>query len=205
MAEPEITCLAEMPETQFVLSNEGIYMPGYLASVEDINIGVPDQGEPVLEGITIISMLIFLMEIIYLIVLVVRVVGAGAGRRSKIKSTNLIFHIIAGISAVLSVATVMVSSSVLQEITNMAEWEFVLVGMPVSTPQVPLLGGLVVVQVFCAVILLFSGVLLWFSKRGSIVNRMVFTLVALGVTAFSYFLVRWDLLNIAFSKLGLLS
>ena len=201
--EPDTSCLANEPTPQFVLPEEGYFVPGYLESIEDINVGVPDQGKPALEALTVVSMLIFLVEVIFLIVAVFWVVRAKPERRPKAKALNLPQHLSAIIAAVLSIATVQVNSSVMGQFTNTSDWMFDLVGLPRSEPLVTLVGILAALQVLAAAGLLVMGIMLWASKRGTLGNRILFTLVTLSVFLFSFFIVKWDLLNIPLAWLGL--
>jgi pimeloyl-ACP methyl ester carboxylesterase len=202
--EPDTSCLASEPPPQYVLPQEGFYMPGYLDSLDDINMGVPDQGKPILEGLTWVSMLIFLIEVIFILVLVFRVVGAKPNRKSKAKELNLSQHAFAGIAAVISIATVQLNSSVVHQFTNQTDWMFNLVGLPRSEPLVITVGVLTALQLLAAASLLVMGILLWVRKHGTLFNRILFTLGTLSVIVFSYFLVRWDMVNIFLSWLGIL-
>jgi len=203
-SEPDTSCLAAEPPPQFVLPAEGYYVPGYLDSLEDINIGVPDQGDPTLEALTVVSMLIFLVEVIYIFVAVFRVVRAKPERKEKAKALNLLQHIFAGIAAILSIATVQLNSIVIRQFTNKSDWMFDLVGLPRTEPLVTQVGLLTALQLLASASLLGMGVLLWARKQGTLFNRILFTLVTLSVILFSFFLVKWNLLNIFLSWLGIL-
>jgi len=199
---PDATCMNDLPEPQFILPYEGIYMPDYFASYDDIDLGNPNRGKPVLEVLTGLSMAIFVAEILFVIVLVVRVLYSGPEKKAKSKSFNLSQHGFAAGAAVVSIVTVLVSSKVLQENTSTEEWVFLLFGLPSSDPLVTVLGVLGALQVASAVGMLVIAALLWLRKRGSLFNRLIFSLVALAVSLFSYFIVKWDILNIALSWFG---
>jgi pimeloyl-ACP methyl ester carboxylesterase len=199
---PDATCMNDLPAPQFILPDEGIYMPDYFTSYDDIDIGNPNRGKPVLEVFTGISMAIFVAEIVFVIVLVVRILLSGTEKKERVKEWNLSLHGIAVLSAVLSIVTVLVSSKVLQENSNIKEWLLLLFGLPGSDPMVTVLGVLGLLQVAFTAGMLLISVFLWLRKRGSLFNRLIFSLVALAVSLFSYFIVKWDILNIALSWFG---
>jgi len=203
-SEPDTSCLAAEPSPEYVLPGEWVYIPDYLDSVEDINIGVPNQGKPLLEAMAVASMLIFIVEVTFILVTGFRVLGAKPDRKSKAKALNFPQHVFAGITGVLSITTVQLNSMVMREFTNKPDWMENLVGLPRSEPLVILVGILTVLQLLAAAGLLVMGTILWARKHGRLFNRILFTLVTLAVIVFSFFLVRWNLQNIFLSWLGLM-
>lgn len=88
---------------------------------------------------------------------------------------------------------------------HLDEWNLCQVwGLPRSEPLVITVGVLTALQLLAAASLLVMGILLWVRKHGTLINRILFTLGTLSVIVFSYFLVKWDMVNIFLSWLGIL-
>jgi pimeloyl-ACP methyl ester carboxylesterase len=198
--EPDTACLADEPRPTFVLTNEIVPEEGFSTSLEDINFGVPEQGNLLYEALTGSSLVVFVLEVLAFIVLSFIVLFSRSGRKEKVRQLGYLSHAAAGAAATLSIATVILLSLINQSeiVTSKTLRMF---GYYMATSLVNALGAVVIAQIICGAVLIVLIVRACVNKESTVFNRSALTLVALAVVIFWPFYFRWDLVNLLFFRL----
>ena len=193
-SEPDRSCLAEEPPVEFILPQDTLPAAGFDRSNSDIDYGNPQRGVQLFEIVTYASNLIFLIEIVAALVLGVIVLASRADRRAKSQRLGLRVHLLAGFTALLSVAVIVLLSLINQSRDPTLE----LFGLIKSTPLTTALGIVIYAQMASGIALIVLTVRAWTQRKSTRFNRMALLLVCLAVVTFWSFFFRWDLVRILF-------
>ncbi|MBN2044914.1 MAG: alpha/beta hydrolase [Anaerolineales bacterium] len=194
---PDTSCVADDPPPTFVLPDELVPIKGFARSVDDINFGVPEKGNPGIEVFAGISLGIFIAEILVFLVISGVVVSKWSERKIKIQALEYLPHISAVLTAAISIGSVFL----LSEINQQHVWANGFVsslGFFQSSPVVTGLGVTVLVQMLTVAMLIRLLIRAWKIRRSHLINRIFLTLVALSGISFGVFYIRWDLLKLVF-------
>jgi pimeloyl-ACP methyl ester carboxylesterase len=191
-AVPDSSCIADVPGPSFVLPDDVSIAPGFYNSVNDIDMGNPARGLPLLEFLVGASLILFLLVIGYLLVAgIVRLVR----RDERLAAPDWVARVIpfvAGLTAVTSWASVLLISKLNNQLshTNRMLLHF---GLPRESPYVLALA--ILVPAFIALTVGLIILLVLAGKRsGRFSWRLVFfMLVAVAAVLYSGLMVRWDL------------
>ncbi|MEJ2759841.1 MAG: hypothetical protein P8046_15295, partial [Anaerolineales bacterium] len=145
--------------------------------------GDPSRGNPTLELVAGIALLICVLVIFLTIILQVMVRFPRKDRKEKMERFNYLSMLIAAMAAVLSVGVVIVKSLVNQAEAPLQTLDLIF-GLPASHPWVKPLGVVVYGQIMVTVLLVFVTVRTWVKKLGSIFTRVALTLAALAAMSF---------------------
>ena len=188
---PASSCIAEVPAPEFVLPDDVSLAPGFYSSVYDLDIGNPERGNPLLEIISSASLILFLLVIGYLLVAaIVRLFRRNRAGQSTNWTTRLT-SILAGLTAVLAWAFVILISEVNSHLSH-TEWLLFHFGTPPNDPLVFAIA--ILVPLFIILTLAFVIVILlgWMRQDNPIWKRLFFTLTAVAAVVFAGFMVHWD-------------
>jgi pimeloyl-ACP methyl ester carboxylesterase len=200
-SEPDSGCLAFEPPADFVLPDEVLPVAGLIRSVEDINYGVPEQGKPSFEILTGVSLIISLLEVLLFLGLSVSVLWTRTQRKEKQESLNYTAHILAAVTALLSIGTVALMSSVSWGEGLIGEM-LLIFGLYQSTPVSTALGIVVLLHLVAGLALILVTISSLIQKKGTFLSRLALILVSLAAVTFWPFYFRWDLVDILFLTLG---
>ena len=192
-AVPDSSCMADVPGPSFILPDNVAIAPGFYNSINDIDMGNPDRGSPVLEILSGASLILFLLVIVYLLV-------AGAVRlirRDKHPAAR-ITSVLAGLTAVAGWALVILISEVNHNLSR-TDWLILHFGLPLDYPPALATAVLVPVFVILTIGLLIATALDWRRRAGSVRRRAFFTLAAVAAILFAGLMIRWDLHSLLFS------
>jgi len=191
-SEPDSSCLADEPLVEFVLPGDTLPAAGFDRSISDIDYGNPAQGVQFFEIVTYASNVIFLIEILAALVLSVIVLASRADRRAKSQRLGLRVHLLAGFTALLSMAVIVLLSLINQSRDHTLE----LLSLIKSTPLTTALGIVIYAQMAAGIMLILLTVQAWIKHRSTRFNQIALSLVCLAVVTFWPFFFRWDLVNI---------
>lgn len=197
-SEPEFGCLADEPPVEFILPQDTFPAAGFDRSLSDIDYGNPARGVQTFEIVTYTSNLIFVIEIAAVLVLGVIVLASRTERREKSQRLGLNVHLLAGFTALLSVAVIVLLSMINQSRDQTLE----LFGLIKSTPLTTALGIVIYVQMTSGLALIVLTYRAWIQRRSTRFNRIALSLVCLAAASFWPFFFRWDLVKILFWRLG---
>lgn len=166
---------------------------GFVRSWQDINFGVP-QGNPKYEVLSGISLLVCLAEFLVFLVLSYKVLSARSERNQQIQGLAYIPHTLAGITSLLSLASIILMSQAANAMSdNQALIDLTLFEV---TPTVTALGFVVLAQILCGVVLFLLLVRVWVTSQSTLLNRITLTIVCLSAAVLWFFYFRWDFVSI---------
>jgi hypothetical protein len=174
----------------FVLPDEVLIAPGFYLSVADLNIGSAG-GKPWLEFVTIAALLVFVVEIIFLLVVGI----SNLIRREKSKPPkNLIAritHPLAGIISALGLSIPVLMTDINRALNHDPIFRFF--GLPAGYPSATILGVVAPSVVLLSAALLTLTVWSWLKRYGSLPRRLLLSLVVIMTVVLSTLVMRWDL------------
>ncbi len=192
MAVPDSSCIAVVPGPSFILPDDVAIAPGIYNSINDIDMGNPDRGKPLLEFLAGASLIQFLLVIGYLLL----VVGGRLINRKKYPRTPAqivrITTIVAGITAVAGWVLVILISNFNSHLSR-TDWLLLHFGLPLDYS--PVLATAILVPIFIMLTLglvILTGIA-WKRRDGSVGWRAFFALTTVAAILFSGLMIRWDL------------
>lgn len=192
---PDASCVASVPDPEFVLPEEVYVAPGVYHMMYDVSLGDPQRGEPLLEAIAATCIIIFLAEIGFL-------VAAGTillARRRRIEAKSdqwvLAGHLMAGMASVLAIATTQTITHINNYFLN-ADPLMLRFGLPTNFAPALQLGLLALAMTILAIGLTLVAIGTWIRRDWPWRMRAFFTLVTLSAIAFAGMLARWDLVSL---------
>jgi len=191
-AVPDTGCLAVLPTPSFILPGEIAIAPGVYHIIGDIDMGNPQRGKRALEIMAAVSLIIFLVEIGYLLVRTAVWLALRSQERTKPDLLSRIGHPLAGITAVIAWFSMLSISNINNYVLNTSPITNYF-GFPSDYPPVQTLGILILLFAFFTIILLPIAFLAWKRRYWSFPERLLFNLVSLAALFYTALLVHWDL------------
>lgn len=197
MTAPDSSCISEVPGPSFVLPEDLTIAPGFYNSTNDIDLGNPNRGNPLLEFLAGASLILFLLVIGYLLVAgVVRLI-----RRDKSSAvpdwTTRITSYLAGLTAVTGWMLMFLISDVNSNISR-TDWLLLYFGLPHNYPPTLATAILVPVFIILTIGLVVLTALAWKRHAKPLWKCMFFTLVTVAAVSFAGLMMHWDLHSLLF-------
>jgi len=163
-------------------------------------LGNPARGNPTLEVIAGIALLLSFLVILLALILGIVTLFSWKDRKQKLVRFNLGPLLLAALAAAVSICVVILMSLVNQSEAPLQTLDLIF-GLPASHPWVKPLGVVVYGQIMITVLLVFVTVRTWAKKRGAGFTRVALTLTVLAAISFWPFYLRWDLTSILIQML----
>jgi hypothetical protein len=195
---PDASCIASVPGASFVLPDEIAIAPGFYSSVNDIDIGNPDRGNPFLEFLAGASLILFLLTIGYLLIAGIVKLIRGGGDVAKPDWTVRILPYLAGLTAVIAWASLLLISSVNSQVSH-TDLLTLYFGLPTAHSATLAITILIPLFIILTGGLFILTALAWIRGDRFSWKLTFFTLVTLAAIFYSGLMVRWDLHSLFFS------
>ncbi|MCB8922776.1 MAG: alpha/beta fold hydrolase [Ardenticatenaceae bacterium] len=190
-AVPDTSCMADVPGPSFLLPDDVAIAPGFYNSINDIDMGTP-RGKPLLEFLTAVSLILFLLVMVYWLVAgVVWLI-----RRDKRPAVRMT-PVLAGVTAVAGWALVLLISAVNHTLSR-TDYLLLHFGLPLDYPPVTAVAILVPLFIALTIGLVILAAVDWKRRAGSAWQRTFFTLAAVAAILFAGLMMRWDLHTLLF-------
>lgn len=196
-AVPDSSCIAAVPGPSFILPDDIAIAPGIYNSINDIDMGNPDRGKPLLEFLAGASLVQFLLVIGYLLV-------AGVGwliQRNKPPEVPDqivgITTLMAGLTAVAGWISVILISK-FNSYLSRTDWLLLHFGLPLDYPPVFATAILVPTFIILTIGLVILMGIAWKRRNGSVRWRSFCGLTTVAAIMFSGLMIHWDLHTLLF-------
>ena len=190
---PASSCLADEPDAEFILPEEVLIAPGFFTSVADLNVGTPG-GNPWLEGVVLIALLIFLLEIIFNIVKEVITFLQRSDGKPPTDQINRLTHPLAGIVSALGIAVPVLMTAINQKLNNDPITRYF--GLPAGDPTATVLGVVAPLFTILSAVLIILTIRYTAVGNSSLPKRILLAAVAVMTVVFSILLIRWELVTL---------
>jgi pimeloyl-ACP methyl ester carboxylesterase len=190
----EDSCMADRPKPSFVLPDEVLIAPGFFRSLEEVNLGVPEQGELLPELVTAGAIILFLIQIVFALI-----AGINWWRRRQIETVSDRFLVIANVTATVLAILGFITGMLLTTINNhyLRNARLVLhFGLSPDYPPVIALAIIAIALTLLGPVMLLLAGLAWRRQVWRLPRRLFFTLMTVVALAFIGLLARWDLLSL---------
>jgi len=192
--QPDASCLTEVPEPEFVLPQEVLFMEGLYKSLYEVSLG-SSVGVPIMEAIFITCTLLLVAEALYLVVASTVWLLNLRGRNKVHDRIVSLAHPLAGLVVLLNILFFAGWSGFIYPEISSAMPILLRFGVPIEYAPFFILP---VAALILTVVLVIVALISWARQYWSVYGRIFFSLVTLAAVGFAWFLIRWDVINALF-------